>query len=119
MNIEECYKLIGGDINDVLSRLPNVKFVERFLGKFLDDGSFDMLCTEMENGNRAEAFRAAHTLKGVCQNLGFGTLLSSAEKITELLRPETDTISDDAKNMLDTVKADYQITADTIREYLA
>ena len=33
-----------------------------------------------------EAFRAAHTLKGVCQNLGFSNLYAPAVTLTETLR---------------------------------
>ena len=36
--------------------------------------------------NVKEAFRAAHTLKGVCQNLGFSNLYAPAVTLTETLR---------------------------------
>lgn len=41
----------------------------------------------MESGNAPEAFRGAHTLKGVAQNLGFGPLYKAAAEVTESLRP--------------------------------
>lgn len=92
MTIQECYQNLGGDYAQVETRLPSVSLVKRFITKFLDDGSFSELCRTMESGQRAEAFRAAHTLKGVCANLCFDRLLASASQLTELLRPETDTI---------------------------
>ncbi len=43
----------------------------RFALKFLDDESMDKLEAAMAVGDAEEAFMAAHTLKGVSQNLGF------------------------------------------------
>lgn len=92
MTIDQCYQALGGSFAEVSNRLPSVRLVEKFIGKFLDDGSFDALCAQMSAGSREDAFRAAHTLKGVCANLGFGRLLSSASRLTELLRPEASAI---------------------------
>ena len=86
MTIEQCYQALGGSFAEVSMRLPSVRLVEKFIGKFLDDGSFDELCRQVASGSRQEAFRAAHTLKGVCANLGFGRLLSSSGRLTEVLR---------------------------------
>ena len=72
----------------------------------------------MEGGQRQEAFRAAHTLKGVSANLGFDRLQASAGRLTELLRPETDTIPDDAASFLEEVRLDYEVTVNAIRAYL-
>ena len=43
----------------------------------------------MENGNYEDAFRSAHTLKGVCQNLSFDRLYEVSNELTELLRDRT------------------------------
>ena len=40
----------------------------------------------MENKNFEGAFRGAHTLKGVCQNLSFDRLYEVSHELTELLR---------------------------------
>ena len=72
----------------------------------------------MQAGKREEAFRAAHTLKGVCANLCFDRLLASAGQLTELLRPETGTIPGDATLLLETVAQDYEETVSAIRAYL-
>ena len=45
-------------------------FVRRFALKFLQDDSFPNLKKALEAQDAPTAFRAAHTLKGVCQNLG-------------------------------------------------
>lgn len=73
----------------------------------------------MRDGKREEAFRAAHTLKGVCATLGFDRLFSEAALLTELLRPKTETIPPDAFGRLEDVKKAYALTVDAIRAYLA
>ena len=43
-------------------------------------------CYEAIGGNYEDAFRGAHTLKGVCQNLSFDRLYEASNELTELLR---------------------------------
>ena len=119
MNISECYEKLGGNYAEVCTRLPSEKFIERMIGKFLQDESFADLCKELEAGNREEAFRAAHTLKGVCANLSFTKLFDSSSRLTEELRAETDVISEAAVEILAEVKSDYDVTVEAIREYLS
>ena len=54
--------------------------------KFLDDGSYQELVNALKEGRDEDAFRAAHTLKGVCQNLSFTSLYEPSQTITEALR---------------------------------
>ena len=65
MTIEECYTNMGADYGDVLRRLGNEDRVKRFLGKIPEDTSFSLLCEAYEKGDGREAFRAAHSLKGI------------------------------------------------------
>ena len=87
MDIKQVYEEINGDYEGVLSRLPKPELVQNFAIKFLDDTSVDSLSKALEEDNMEEAFRAAHTLKGICLNLGFTGLFESAEVMTEALRP--------------------------------
>ena len=118
MTIQECYQQLGGNFAQVEQRLPGVSLVKRFITKFLDDSSFSELCQAMQEGQRDKAFRAAHTLKGVCANLGFDRLGVSAGQLTELLRPESDGVPEGADFILNTVKHDYELTVSAIRAYL-
>ena len=118
MTIQECYLQLGGDYAQAQKRLLSESLVRRFITKFLSDDSFAALCRAMEAGQRAEAFRAAHTLKGVCANLSFDRLFASASQLTELLRPEADAIPDGADALLETVRQDYELTVSTIRACL-
>ena len=118
MDLRTCYEQLGGSYNDVLSRIPSERLVDKFLRKFLTDESFAGLCSAMAAGSRSEAFLMAHTLKGVCANLGFARLFRSAAVLTELLRPEADAISADAAEALDPVREDYALTVGVIRAYI-
>ena len=118
MTIEECYQQLGGDYATLKTRLPSDSLVKRFITKFLDDSSYSELCHALEEGQRGEAFRAAHTLKGVCANLGFDQLGASASNMTELLRREVSGIPEEAVFMMNEVKRDYAMTAGAIRTYL-
>ena len=118
MTIQECYQKLGGEFAQVEKRLPSVGLVRKFIVKFLDDDSYSKLCLAMQNGQREEAFRAAHTLKGVSANLGFSRLLASAGELTELLRAETETIPGRTADLLEEVKQDYELTVSVIRAYL-
>ena len=118
MTIQECYQTLGGDYVQVEKRLPGIHLIRRFIAGFLDDGSYPELCRAMEQGQTEEAFRAAHTLKGVSANLGFDRLTASSGELTELLRGRTDGIPTEAVPLLDMVRQDYELTADAIRAYL-
>ena len=78
MTVRECYEQMGADYEDVLGRLRNEALIRKFAKKFLEDGSFQMLKDGLAKKDGEMAFRAAHTLKGVCQNLGFDNYMSQA-----------------------------------------
>lgn len=118
MTIQECYEKIGGDYDQVAKRLPSASLIHKFVLKFLDDRSYDKLRDAMEKGQRETAFRAAHTLKGVCGNLSFIRLMDSSSKLTEVLRSESEEIPAEAFQMMEDVKKDYALTAEGIREYM-
>ncbi len=116
MTIQECYKAIGADYDDVLGRLRSERLIQKFVLKFLDDESFRLLCDSMAAGDLDTAFRASHTIKGVCANLGFTRLGASSHDLTEALRGRDGAA---AAGLLDRVKADYEQTAAAIRAYKA
>lgn len=89
MDIKECYTLIGGDYNDVFSRLSSEKLITKIVKKNIDDTSFNDLKEGLETKNLELAFRGAHTLKGVCLNLGFKQMTAEAIELTEILRSGT------------------------------
>lgn len=116
MTLKECYAAMGGDYDEVIGRLRSERLVQKFVLKFLDDGSYDLLCRALEEGNREEAFRAAHTIKGVCSNLAFTQLLQFSSQLTELLR-EDGGDSEQVQALFGQVRESYQRTAQAIRSF--
>lgn len=86
MTLEAFYAKIGGNSADVLRRLPSEAMVRKFIGKYPADTSWGSLESAMDSQDWETAFRAAHTLKGVAQNLGFQKLYLSSTALTEALR---------------------------------
>ena len=86
MTFRECYEEFGLYFDAVLSRLINERLVQKFALKFLDDPSFGQLETALADKDAETAFRAAHTLKGICLNLGFSQLIEDVVNISEILR---------------------------------
>ena len=118
MTIEECYEKIGGNFAEAKERLINEKMINRFVGMFLKDQSFAELKTAMEAGDREEAFRGAHTLKGVCGNLSFTALFEKASELTESLRNNDSEISEEARVLFENVEQAYRNTVETIQAYI-
>ena len=86
MTLEAFYAKIGGNSADVLRRLPSEAMVRKFIGKYPADTSWGSLESAINSQDWEVAFRAAHTLKGVAQNLGFQKLYLSSTALTEALR---------------------------------
>lgn len=86
-DLQQFYDAIGSELKPVIERLGgNAEITKRFIKKFAADGSFGDLEKALDGNNTQEAFRAAHTLKGICLSLGFGCLYRHAAAVTELLR---------------------------------
>lgn len=113
MTLQECYAAMGGNYDDAIGRLRSEKLVQKFVLKFLNDDSFQLLNDSVAAGNYEDAFRAAHTIKGVCQNLSFERLQNSSSLLTDALRGGN--WNDQTAALLETVRADYQTTAEAIR----
>lgn len=113
MNIVDCYNEMGADYNDVLARMMKEERVKKFALRFLDDPSFDLLKTSLDAKNYDEAFRAAHTIKGVSQNLSFTALYKSSHELCEALRggkPLEDV------SLYDDVVRDYEMTVAALKK---
>ncbi len=114
MTIKSLYEAVGGDYEDVVRRLISEEFAAQLALGFLDDDGFSSLEKAMKNRNAEDAFRAAHTLKGVALNLGFKNLGESASELTEVLRKRT---FDGADEPFEKVRADYAVVISALRSY--
>lgn len=116
MTVRECYEQMGADFENVLGRLESEQMVQRFALKFLDDTSFQALEEALNQKDVEQAFRAAHTLKGVCLNLGFDNLFTVSSDLTEKLRAKE---LEESEELFRKVKEQYAITIVALRELRA
>lgn len=86
MTLKECYELTGSDYEAALSRLGSEEVMDVIVTMFAKDDTFTALKALIAAGNTEEAQRAAHKLKGVTSNIGFGLLASSSTEILGALR---------------------------------
>ena len=114
MNLKECYQALGGDYDDVMGRLRTERMITKFVLKFLDDKSCDTLMDAVARKDAEEAFRAAHTIKGICQNLSFNRLYGPSHELAECLRGGS--WDEAAVALAQQVLADYQVTVEAIRQ---
>lgn len=115
MTVKEFYQSVGGNYDDVMSRLRTEERVVKFLNKVLADGSFELLKTSLDARNLEDAFRAAHTIKGVCMNMSLTKLYESAANLTEALRGRTE-YGDDIVPLFDKLAVDYKQNIDGIKQ---
>ena len=114
MTVEKCYEVMKGNYKDVLSRLMTEERIKKFLIKFLSDPSFSELNSAMGKKNLEDAFRAAHTLKGISKNLSITSLSYSASNLTEALRDRKD-YGADLEELFRKVKKDYSLAVASIQ----
>lgn len=114
MTLKECYAAMNGDYDDVLSRLRTERLVQKFVLKFLADDSYQLLRKSLDEQDYSEAFRAAHTMKGICQNLSITGLGKSSAELTEALRNGW---TPEAAGLIEQVTQDYAAVSDAIQTF--
>ena len=112
MTLGECYTAMGANYQDVLKRFYKSDMIRRFVKMFLQDDSFRLLTDAMAKQDVKEAFRAAHTLKGVCQNLGFDALYVPSSALTEALRGGS---LEGADELFPPVEKEYQRVVEALK----
>ena len=113
MNLEQLYDAVGGDYQEMFNRIPSVALIEKFVRKYPTDPTVSTLETAVETADWETAFRMAHTLKGVAQNLGFQRLYTAAYALTEQLRgnqPLTD------RTHLEEVRKAHQVILNAVAQ---
>lgn len=115
MTVEQCYQAMNGDYEAATRRLMNDGLIEKFLSKFLADESFTDLCQAFEEKDYPKAFKAAHSLKGVSQNMGLDPLSAPAIELTEELRDGQG--SEKALALYESVKENYEMVKQVILEF--
>lgn len=107
MNCLDFYDGLGADSANVVRRLGNETFVRKYLKKFAEDttvGDLNRYVAEKEYEN---AFRAAHTVKGLALNLELLPLNGIIVDLTEILRKAVPESDDKIKSLLLAFNKEY------------
>lgn len=82
--MKEKLMTVGVEYDEVLKRFMGKEdFYLRMLKKFLDDQNYSGLKQAIDDKNWKDAFVYAHTVKGLCGNLGLGGILDYVSPLTE------------------------------------
>lgn len=114
MTLKEGYDSIGADYDGLVERVETKERAERFALKFLRDRSCEELLECIEKEDYEEAFRAAHSIKGISLNLGFTALYNISSILTEELRGGKK-ITD--RTNLDNTVEEYNRTQDMLKSF--
>jgi len=87
MTLEQVYEVSGGNMDDILQRIPSRALLIKLVRMFVDDPSKAKLDEAIGNNDPVEAFKAVHTMKGVTLSLGLDLLSEPCKALTEDLRP--------------------------------
>lgn len=109
-DLSDFYKTVGGDLDDVIDRLEDIDMVRSNLLLFSEDTSYTELLQCLYDNDIKGAFRAAHTLKGICYTFGIRRLGDSASAICEELRLGVPP----SREMTERLTEEYRRTADAI-----
>ena len=62
MELEELYQKIGGDLKNVMKRIPNEAMIGKFVRKYANDPTYNRLTAAVEAKNWKDAFRRSRRL---------------------------------------------------------
>ena len=86
-NLKSELTAVGVDYDSALERfMGKENLYQKFLIKFLDDKNFQSLGKALKDKDIEEAFKCAHTIKGLSGNLGLNKLSDSVVPLVEALR---------------------------------
>lgn len=114
MEFREFYEKVGGDYDEVIGRLGKEERITKYLHKFVESDPIAEFDKALQNDSFEECFRALHSIKGMCLNLGLGKLSESSSALCEEYRNGAPT--KDVTLLTKQVRDDYAMTLDVIKE---
>lgn len=87
ITVAEAYSELNENYDAVLSRLMGKEnLVLKYLTMFKNDTTYEALTSAVEAGSAEDALRAAHSLKGMCFNLGLINLGTACSNLVDAVR---------------------------------
>ncbi|MBO5712427.1 MAG: Hpt domain-containing protein [Acholeplasmatales bacterium] len=86
MDVKDIYSKINGDYNKVLDIFKSDALIERFLKKFILSNELNLLYSSIKDKNHDEAYRYAHTFKGMAMSLYLTDLINVSQELVDLYK---------------------------------
>lgn len=97
MTVEELYENMGASYESAKRVLQLDKLITKFILKYPTDDSFERIRSSWAERDAQGTFDGAHSMKGVCANLGLDDLSARASVLAEEFRPGNERTMDDAQ----------------------
>lgn len=121
MTLQELYASVDGDYAQAKATMEMDQLIAHCIRIFRESDPGAALAAAGEDPDAQRIFEAAHSMKGVCGNLGFTRLAGLAGEITEEFRPGNPRRFSDAeiKEKINETDRLYLDTIAKIDQYLA
>ncbi|MCR4704972.1 MAG: hypothetical protein K5641_02795 [Lachnospiraceae bacterium] len=96
MTVREVYSELGGNYDEIMSRIPDDAFVEKYLKKFAGVDYAAQVDAVATSDSAEEIFKMAHGIKGMGLNLSLTKTVDISEEICTLLRGKTSMTAEEA-----------------------
>lgn len=114
MTLQELRNVIDIDVDGSLARFANMEAMYlKYLKRFNTEPTLDSLDAAVAAGDFGALETTAHTLKGICGNLGLNTLFNGYNDIVKAVREQR---NDDALKLVEAIKAEVSKTRDAIAQ---
>lgn len=107
MTIQNFYKEMEGDYEEVLARLMTEDRVNLFINRFFEAEDLIKINTAIKQRNGIDAFEFSHRLKGNALNIGFNKLARITDQLVEPLRSRHINEPDKIQYLYEAVAAEY------------
>lgn len=114
MTIRDFYGVIDANFDEVISRLGKEERIQKYLFRFADEGAIENFDKAYEAKDYSEAFRATHSIKGMCLNLGLSQLGEASSVVCEALREGPPKV--DLTEAIANMREAYTFTIDAIKK---
>lgn len=86
MTLIEFYDAVGGSYDETMARLLTETRILKYLNKFCETDYSPEMVAAFREERYEDAFASAHTIKGVCLNLGLDSLGHEAGVLCDMVR---------------------------------
>ena len=114
--IQELENAGGVDVAGALERMGGSEdLYQTILGMFLNDDNYEKLVDAMNKGDEESALGFAHTIKGMCGNLGLMNLFHYSDDMVETFRKNRDC---DVKLLMTQITEEHHKITEILKKYI-